>query len=408
MTAKQLNRRQARWSLYLSRFNFVLQHKPGKSMGKPDVLSRRSDHGTGADDNSDVILLTPKLFAVCALEGLEFTGPEQDILRDIRQGTKQPKEEPVARAAQELRKSSTRSLQSAEWSEHDGLLYYRGCIYVLDTSDLRRRIVSLCHDTKVAGHPGRFKTLELVSRSYWWLNMSQYVGMYVSHCDLCLRTKIQHHLLSGQLQPLPILEERWDVISVDFISELPESGGYDSIMMAVDSAAKCSHFVETVTTVTAAGAANLYLRNIWKLHGLPRKVVSDHGPQFVAAFMKELYRLLGIKAATSTAYHPQTDGQTERVNQELEQYLRLFVGERQDDWYTLLPLAEFFYNNHVHSSTQQTPFLLDTGQHPRMGFEPHQPLSHVEAVNEFTNRMKDTLEEAKLALAKAKDNMARL
>jgi len=122
--------------------------------------------------------------------------------------------------------------------------------------------------------------------------------------------------------------------------------------------------------------------------------------------MKELYRLLGIKAASSTAYHPQTDGQTERVNQELEQYLRVFVGERQDDWHALLPLAEFSYNNHVYSSTQQTPFLLDTGQHPRMGFEPDQLPSRVEAVNEFTDRMKATLEEAKSALAKAKDDMA--
>jgi len=230
MMAKQLNQRQAQWSLYLPHFDFVLQHRPGKSMGKPDALSHRSNHGTGADDNSDVILLTPKLFAVRVLEGLEFTGPEQDILRDIRQGTKQPKEEPVARAAQELRKSSTRSLRSAEWSERDGLLYYRGCIYVPNTSDLHRRIVSLCHDTKVAGHLGCFKTLELVSRSYWWPNMSWYIGMYVSHCDLCLRTKIQHRLTSGELQPLPIPDERWDAISVDFISELPESGGYDSIM----------------------------------------------------------------------------------------------------------------------------------------------------------------------------------
>jgi len=279
------------------------------SASSPDALSRRSDHSTGADDNSDVVLLTPKLFAVRALEGLEFTGPEQDILQDIRQGTKQPNEEPVARVTQELRKSSTRSLRSAEWLERDSLLYYRGCIYIPNTSDLRRRIVSLCHDTKVAGHLGCFKTLELVSRSYWWPNMSRYIGMYVSHCDLCLRTKIQRRLPSGELQPLPILEEHWDAISVDFISELPESGGYDSIMVAVDSAGKCSHFVETVTTVTTAGAANLYLQNIWKLHGLPRKVISDRGPQFVAAFMKELYRLLGIEAATSTAYHPQTNGQ---------------------------------------------------------------------------------------------------
>jgi len=138
--------------------------------------------------------------------------------------------------------------------------------------------------------------------------------------------------------------------SVDFISELPESGGYNSVMVAVNSVGKRSHFVEMVTTVTTAGAANLYLWNVWKLHNLPRKVVSDCGPQFVATFMKELYQLLGIEAVTSTAYHPQTDRQTEQANQELEQYLWIFVGERQDNWYTLLPLAEFSYNNHIHSS----------------------------------------------------------
>ena len=153
------------------------------------------------------MLLPLKLFAVCALEGLQFTGPEQDILRDIRQGSKHLEEEPVAKAVQELWRTSTRSLQSTEWSEHNGLLYYCGCIYVPDTSGLRRRIVSLCHDTKVAGHPGRFKTLELVSQNYWWPNMSRYIGLYVSHCDLCLRTKAQHRLPVRELQPLPIPEE---------------------------------------------------------------------------------------------------------------------------------------------------------------------------------------------------------
>ena len=160
------------------------------------------------------------------------------------------------------------------------------------------------------------------------------------------------------------------------------------------------------TTITAEGSARQFRDHVWKLHGLPTRTISDRGPQFTAAFTTEVYRLLGIKAAKTTAYHPQADGQTERVNQELEQYLRLFVSERQDDWTDLLPMAEFQYNNHIHSSTQQTPFFLDSGHHPRMGFEPQQP-SQLESVNEFTDRMKLALEEAKAALTKAKDDMAR-
>jgi len=157
--------------------------------------------------------------------------------------------------------------------------------------------------------------------------MSCYVGQYVSTCDLCLHTKVTCRLPTGELQPLPIPEGRWDTTSVDFIVELPESGGYDVVMVVVDSAGKRAHFIKTVTTVMAAGAANLYLHNVWKLHGLPRQMILDRRPQFVALFMKELHWLLGIKTASSTAYHPQTDRQTERVNQELEQYIRVFIRE---------------------------------------------------------------------------------
>ena len=132
-------------------------------MGKPDALSRRADHGTGSADNSDITLLDPKLFAISALEGLEFAGQELDILCDIRKGVKDPQEEPITLATKELRKSSMRTVRSSEWSDREGLLYFRGRIYVPPTSDLRRRIVSLCHDTKITGHAGRFKTLKLVS-----------------------------------------------------------------------------------------------------------------------------------------------------------------------------------------------------------------------------------------------------
>jgi RNase H-like domain found in reverse transcriptase/Reverse transcriptase (RNA-dependent DNA polymerase)/Integrase zinc binding domain/Chromo (CHRromatin Organisation MOdifier) domain len=407
MTTKKLNRRQARWSLYLSRFEFQLHHRPGRSMGKPDALSRRADHGTGGSDNENLVLLKPELFAIRALEGVMLEGEERDILREIRKGNREGlQEDSVAIAARELRQGKGKSIRSAEWSQSDGLLQFRGKIYVPNDPELRRRIVSLHHDTLVAGHPGRWKTLELVTRNYWWPQMSRYIGQYTTTCDLCVRTKVQRRAPVGELHPVPVPEQRWSTISVDFIVELPESNGHDSVMVVVDSVSKTSHFVPTNTTVTALGSARLYMRNIWKLHGLPDVVLSDRGPQFVADFTRELYRLLGIKLATSTAYHPQTDGQTERVNQELEQYIRLFVNERQNDWDDLLPLAEFQYNNHVHASTQQTPFMLETGRNPRMGFEPHRQ-SKLESVVDFQQRMADSLSEARSALIKAKDDMAR-
>jgi transposase InsO family protein len=236
--------------------------------------------------------------------------------------------------------------------------------------------------------------------------MSRYVGQYTATCDLCLRTKVQRQPPTGHLEPLPTPATRWETISVDFIVELPQSDGYDVIMVVVDSLCKRAHFLPVNTTITAVGSARQFRDSVWKLHGLPTRIVSDRGPQFTAEFTSELYRLLGIKAAKTTAYHPQADGQTEWVNQELEQYLWLFTSERQDDWADLLSMAEFQYNNHIHSSTQQTPFLLDSGQHPRMGFELKQP-AQMEAVNEFMDQMKMALEEAKAALNKAKDDMAR-
>jgi transposase InsO family protein len=316
-------------------------------------------------------------------------------------------EQSVAKAARELRKDKGRgTVKSAEWSESDGLLMFRGKIYVPKDRELRCCIIKQHHNTRIARHAGHFKTLELISRNYWWPQMSRYISTYVKTCDLCNRTKVQHRRPIGELHPSETPEAPWDVISVDFIVELPKSHGYDAIMNVVDSVTKHTHFIPTHTTINAKGAALLFLKEVWKHHGMPRVVVSDRGPQFVARFTRELYKLLGIKLAMSMAYHPQTDGQMEHVNQVLEGYLRTFTSRRQDDWDDLLPTGEFFYNNTNHSSTQQTPFMVDTGRHPHMGFEPQQPRSNLESVNEFAERMALGIEEAKAALTKAKDEYA--
>jgi hypothetical protein len=352
--AQELNRRQACWSLYLSRFDFTLHHKPGQSMGKPDALSRRADHGSGQGDNN-LMLLAP-LFRIHALAGTRLEGEEHNILHEVRCSLRNGvQEEAVAKAARELRKDKGRgTVKSAEWSESDGLLMFHGKIYVPNDRDLQRHIIEqhhdtciaeqhhdtciaeqhhdTCiaeqhHDTCIAEHAGRFKTLELVAHNYWWLQMSHYIGIYVKTCDLCNQTKLQHQRPFGELHPSETPAEPWDMISVDFIVELPESHGYDTIMNVVDSVTKRAHFIPTHTTITAEGAAWLYLREVWKHHGTPRVVLSDRGSQFTAGFTRQLYKLLGIKLAMSTAYHPQTDGQTERVNQELEGYLRIFTSQ---------------------------------------------------------------------------------
>jgi len=171
--------------------------------------------------------------------------------------------------------------------------------------------------------------------------MSRYIGQYISICNLYLWTKPWRHSSVSELQLLSAPNAWWNTLSVNFVIKLLESSGHDAVMTVMDAVSKKVHFILTHIMVIAEGAAQLFLYYIWKLHGLPKHIASNHRSQFVALFTKELYRLLGIWIFSSIAWHPQTDRQTEYINQELDQFLHLFINKWQDDWYNLLSIAEF-------------------------------------------------------------------
>src|SRR5258706_12664442 len=188
------------------------------------------------------------------------------------------------------------------------------------------------------------------------------------------------------------------------IRELLDSKGYNAVLVVVDCLSKWIHAVPTVTSLGSAGVAWLFLEHIWRHHGLPEEVISNRGPTFVSNFSCNLATLLGVKLTLSTSYHPQTDGQTEHVNQEIEVYLQVFISHQQDDWADWLPLAEFAYNNKVHAATCQTLFELDASQHPCLWVEPMRT-STIEAVDAFARQLDWAQEEAKAALEQAADDM---
>jgi len=204
--------------------------------------------------------------------------------------------------------------------------------------------------------------------------------------------------------PNAILEKLWSHISADFITKLPLAQGYDAILVVCDRFSKMAHFIATTEKTSAEGLAKLFQDHIWKLHGLPESIISDRGVQFTAGMMKELNNLLGIQIKLSTAYHPQTDGQKERVNQELEQYLRVFIDHRQEQWLDWLGMVEFAYNNKIHTTTKTSPFKVNYGQNPRMGFEGRRKGKY-EVAGKFVEKMRKIQEEAKTALGKAQREM---
>jgi len=291
-------------------------------MGKADELSRKLDWKVGVDrDNENQVFIKDNW--IHKLQEVVIEGPEVGIIEKIKKA--RSKDEDVVRVVEEMKKVGVKELRGNKWKIERDLVLKEGKVYVPKEKELKVKIIRLYHDVPAVGHGGRWKTVELVTRNYWWLGVMRDVGKYIEGCDLCQRMKNRTEELAGKLKLSEVLEKPWLHLTVDFIMKLPVVAGKDAILVVCDRLSKITHFVATTKGTSAEELARLFRDNVWKLHGLPESVVLDREPQFVAELTRELNRMLGIETRLSTVFHLQTDRQTERMNQKLEQYLRFFV-----------------------------------------------------------------------------------
>lgn len=404
-TAQKLSRRQARWALFLTQFDFSLVHKPGVSH-RPDPMSQRPDHQCGTEnDNKERVLLDSKFFRIRATRpGAATSLGDVELRRRIRDC--KTKDIEVIHALDAILRNGPRTLVKnlQEWNYEDGMVLFRGKVYVPADNELRRDIVRMYHESPLAGHPGRFKTYELGSREYWWPGMSVFVRDFVAGCATCQSTKTQSSRPHVEMIPNEIPERPFGTISTDFIVELPTCEGYNAVNVVVDRLTKMVIATPCTTNITSDGTADIFFDKVYRHYGLTDKIISDRGSQFAGQVMRALNEKLGIKSALSTAYHPQTDGQTERENQNLEQFLRVFCNYRQDDWVKWLPFFEFSHNSRTHAATGKAPFEVLYGFLPRM-YPSVNPSSKVPAVEECLRQLEEVRQEIKASLTLAADQM---
>lgn len=259
----------------------------------------------------------------------------------------------------------------------DGLFWVKGRIYVPQDEEVYSALIKQVHDSQVGGHAGREITYSRIARWYYWPRMTHTIDRYVKACHACRRTKAYRDGKQGLLNPLPIPERYFQDISVDFIVGLPKcvrhGRTYEHIMVVVDRLSKKKKFV-ALDSLDVEAVVQAFLEWIWREEGYPVTIVSDRGTQFISFFWKRLCKRLGTNPKLSTAWHPETDGQTENANADLKAYLRAYVNYKQDDWVDYLPVAEFEANSAKSATTSMEPFLATKGYIPRSGVEPPEPI----------------------------------
>ena len=358
-TQAVLSPRQARWAEKLSRFSFQWEYRAGRN-NVADPLSRHpniiahmvmcavSEDASGAD-----------------LMDVDGSGRVAAILAGYATDAWFADASNVTRAGLRLEKGA----------------YWKGIALVVpDLPAVKAEVLQELHDSNYAGHVGIHRTIHNVKRIYWWPGMAEDIKEYVKGCDVCQRNKGLQRAPAGKLMPLPIPTGSWDTVTIDRITHLPKTAeGHTSIFVAVDKLTKMVRLAAGHDTDDAEATATLFRDTVFRSHGMPFTVVSDRGTEFTNKFAAALFKALGTDHCKSTSFHPQSNGQTERMNRVLEDMLRHFVNPRQDDWDTLLPVLEFAINNSLQESIQDTPFYLNYGRHPRVPSDVRLPESNPSA-----------------------------
>lgn len=391
MQLRRLNERQMRWADTLSRYNFSLHYRPGKLALAPDGLSRR-DQDMPDNPNDERLkmrerrLLDPNAFAEANGSAISCVSvvriqpvATNDSPADTNGGTTNLEEhwsqardnDPIMSALRDAIHAGLPrfppelgirvSINECELDANDQILF-RKRRWVPDNESLRTRIMQEGHDSPISGHSGSNALYSLLARHLFWPKMSADVKRFVKNCDKCGATNIWRDRRQGLLKPLPIPDRKWRELSLDFIEGPPDSNGCSTILVVVDRLTKGIILISCGKTDTEYIAQKL-VQHVIAYHGFPTAITSDRGSQFVGELWARTCTLLGINRRLSTAYHPQTDGQTERMNAVVESYIRNFCNFAQDNWMEILPMAQLAISNQTAASTGFSPFFLDHGFH---------------------------------------------
>ncbi|QRW19985.1 Retrotransposable element Tf2 protein [Rhizoctonia solani] len=395
--SQTFNCRHAQWHLLLTGYNFQIVYQPGKQTGKPDALSRQSNHADIPPEPQS--MLPNPVFANTTL-----VLPEKELQRQIKLSLDQDKslEEILQFLQNESKAPPSIKCAFKDYEMEAGLLFYQGRIVVPDVRNLQTDLLRIYHNSPLAGHPGHQRTLELISQLYYWPGIRADTYWHVDSCETCQQIRKPKYA-SIPPQPLKLPTQPWQHVSYNMIVDLPKDGNSNSILVIVDSFTKYIILVECSKKLKAPELADLFLQHVWKRYGMPEKTVSDQGRVFNNKFLKALYQRLGMDPHFSLAYHPQSNGQTEHINPMVKHFLQVYSGINQKDWVKWLPMVEFAYNNAVHSSTGRSPFKALYRWEPAL--TPSNVPTNVPEVDKLATQMEAQWQEIEAALWQSKTRM---